>query len=73
MGRNANRDNSGSDSDRFLYDDRSDSSEDDIESFIQMKRDTLEDGNESGGSLDNLLADERFLRSKLGFHKNVPK
>lgn len=71
LGRNRE---SGSDSDRFYFDDRSDSSEDDIDSFMQMQRKCEELENDNPDATpDKILVDEKFLTQKLHLSKNVPR
>ena len=72
LGQNANRENE-SDSDRFFVD-GSDSSDDDIDSFMQMqaKCEELENDNHLSTS-DNILVDRKFLKEKLRFNRNLPR
>ena len=72
LGRNANRE-SGSDSDRFFVD-GSDSSDDDIDSFMQLhaKCEELETDNHMS-TPDNILVDKKFLKEKLRFNRNLPR
>lgn len=68
-----NRD-SGSDSDRFYFEDRSDSSDDDIDSFMALQRKCDELDNDNPDSTpDKILVDEKFLMEKLNLSKSVPK
>ena len=54
---------SGSDSDRFYFDDRSDSSDDDYDAFLLMQRKSQElDSSNLEVSPDKILVDEKFLR-----------
>ena len=70
LGRNRE---SGSDSDRFYFDDRSDSSDDDIDSFLAMQRECEELENDNPDATpDKTLVDEKFLVQKLHL-KNVPR
>lgn len=71
LGRNRE---SGSDSDRFYFEDRSESSEDDIDSFILMQRKCEELDNDNPDATPNkILVDEKFLMKSLHLSKNIPK
>jgi hypothetical protein len=71
LGRNRE---SGSDSDRFYFEDRSDSSDDDIDSFVQMQRKCEElDNDHPDSTPDKLLVNEKFLMEKLHISKSIPK
>ena len=71
LGRNRE---SGSDSDRFYFEDRSDSSDDDIDSFILMQRKCEELDNDNPDSTpDKILVDEKFLMKNLHLSKSVPR
>ena len=72
LGHNANRE-IGSDSDRFFVE-GSDSSEDDMDSFMQMhaKCEELENDNLLS-TPDNILVDRKFMKERLHFNKCLPK
>lgn len=71
LGRNRE---SGSDSDRFYFEDRSESSEDDIDSFLLMQRKCEELDNDNPDATPNkILVDEKFLLKTLHLSKNIPK
>lgn len=71
LGRNRE---SGSDSDRFYFEERSDSSDDDIDSFMLMQRKCEELENDHPDSTpDKILVDEKYLMKNLHLSKSIPK
>lgn len=65
---------SGSDSDRFYLDDRSDSSDDDYDAFVLMQRKSQDlDIDNIDATPDKILVDEKFLMKTLHFSKKTPK